>query len=222
MVEELSPYLDDGLIQLWTVDSIDEETFFRQRKNWRAAMKKQWQWMQYLHDEFVPMVLNRNHRANKMVGYEPEFGGSGLMLTGCSMGAYHASNYFFHNPKGIDSLIALSGVYSPVCFTDGMLTPPLRANSPLDYLQDPISPAHRRAYEAARLVFCAGEGDGEEEMLEDTEALDDVLEEQGIHAWVDIWGEESTHDWPWWRQQITYFMDHILTDAEDGTLARPQ
>lgn len=221
MVDAISSYIDDGLIQLWTVDSIDEQTFFRPRKNWRAAMKRHEQWFGYLHEEFLPMVKHVNHRANRWAGWQPETGGSGLMLTGCSMGAYHAANYFFRNPYSVDSVIALSGVYNPDSFTEGFMTPPLRANSPLDYLQDPIPPARRRAYEAARLVFCAGQGAGEEEMFEDTEALDEVLEEQGIHAWVDIWGEEAEHDWVWWNQQLVYYLDHVLTDAEDGSLERP-
>jgi len=222
MVDELAPYLDAGQIQLWTVDSIDEQTFFRPRKNWRIAMWRQEQWMAYLHEEFIPMVVHENRQANHQTGFQPGPGGKKLMLTGCSMGAFHAANYFFRNPHGIDSLIALSGVYSPVSFTGGYMNQALRANSVLDYMSDPISPARRRAYDAARLVFCSGQGPGEEEMLADTEALDEVLEQQSIHAWVDIWGEDADHDWVWWKQQLMYYLEHILTDAKDGSIERPQ
>jgi esterase/lipase superfamily enzyme len=84
------------------------------------------------------------------------------------------------------------------------------ANSPLDYLKKPIDAAMRKQYQAARLVFCTGQGDGEEEMLGDTTALGRILEAQGIPAWVDIWGQDVTHDWPWWQQQISYFLPRVI------------
>ncbi len=32
-----------------------------------------------------------------------------------------------------------------------------------------------------------------------------VLEEKQIPVWVDFWGYDVNHDWPWWRKQIAYF-----------------
>ncbi|NLG58370.1 MAG: transposase, partial [Clostridiales bacterium] len=32
----------------------------------------------------------------------------------------------------------------------------------------------------------------------------------GIHAWVDIWGEDVNHDWPWWRRQMAYFLPKVM------------
>lgn len=29
---------------------------------------------------------------------------------------------------------------------------------------------------------------------------------------IDYWGYDSAHDWAWWRKQIVYFMDHLLTE----------
>ena len=33
-------------------------------------------------------------------------------------------------------------------------------------------------------------------------------------AWVDYWVHDVDHDWAWWRKQIVYFMQHLLTDSE--------
>ncbi|WP_294748551.1 hypothetical protein [uncultured Prevotella sp.] len=33
-----------------------------------------------------------------------------------------------------------------------------------------------------------------------------------VPAWIDYWGYDSAHDWAWWRKQIVYFMDHLLTE----------
>lgn len=206
MVEALSGYLENGAIQLWTVDAIDEETFFKPRANWNQAMRRHEQYFAYLRKEFLPMVADPVHRKSNWDA------AGGLMLTGCSMGGYHSSNYFFRYPKGIDSVISLSGVYSPRPFTKGRMNRALAANAPLDYLQGRIDRAHREAYHAARLVFCAGQGPGEEEMLADTIALGKVLQRKHIPAWIDIWGPDVTHDWPWWQMQLPYFLEHYLED----------
>ena len=33
-----------------------------------------------------------------------------------------------------------------------------------------------------------------------------------LPVWIDYWGYDSPHDWAWWRKQIVYFMDHLLTE----------
>ena len=40
--------------------------------------------------------------------------------------------------------------------------------------------------------------------------LQEVLEKQDIRPWVDIWGTDVSHDWPWWRKQWQYFLEQIL------------
>ena len=42
--------------------------------------------------------------------------------------------------------------------------------------------------------------------------LNAVLKEKNVPAWIDYWGYDSAHDWAWWRKQIVYFMDHLLTE----------
>ena len=36
------------------------------------------------------------------------------------------------------------------------------------------------------------------------------IERLGVPAWVDLWGEDVNHDWPWWLIQFPYFVKHIL------------
>ena len=44
-------------------------------------------------------------------------------------------------------------------------------------------------------------------MLAETHRLEDVLRDKGIPAWVDYWGSDASHDWPWWHRQLVYFME---------------
>lgn len=197
MVAALKDFIDEGIIQLYAMDSIDDETFFRPDGKRGKAMRRYEQYLAYVTKEFLPTVTTRRKKA---------------MLTGCSMGAYHAANIFFRYPERIDSVIAMSGVYSPRPFLelDGYMKKNSRANSPLNYLKKPIEAKKRRRYDHARLVFCSGRGAGEEDMVSDTLALQRVLAAQNIEAWVDIWGPDVTHDWPWWQGQMRYFLPKVL------------
>jgi esterase/lipase superfamily enzyme len=62
------------------------------------------------------------------------------------------------------------------------------------------------------LIFCTGQGAWEERMVDETRRLDELLREKRIPAWVDFWGGEVSHDWPWWHRQLVYFMDRWLDD----------
>jgi len=198
MVECLADYIDNGVIQLYALDSIDDDTFFRADNNRKKALRCYERYLRYVATEMLPEIT-------ATAGQKP-------LLTGCSMGAYHAANIYFRWPELADSVIALSGVYSPHCFLDfdSHMTKPARANSPLDYLTEPIDGWRREQYCSSKLVFCAGQGPGEEDMLADTKALSEVLNSQGIEAWVDLWGEDVTHDWPWWKEQIRYFLPAVI------------
>jgi len=198
MVDALAEYIENGTIQLFCMDSIDDDTFFRTDCNRNKAIRCYERYLSYIATEFLPGLV--------------EASGQKVLLTGCSMGAYHAANIYFRWPELADSVIALSGVYSPQWFLDldEHMTEAALKNSPLDYLAQPIDDERKEQYCEAKLIFCAGQGDGEEDMLSDTRALAEVLESQGIEAWVDVWGDDATHDWPWWKEQINYFLPEVL------------
>jgi len=45
--------------------------------------------------------------------------------------------------------------------------------------------------------------------LADTLALKRILDDKQIWCWVDLWGHDVNHDWPWWRRQMPYFLGHL-------------
>ena len=199
MVEAVRGFIESGAIQLFTVDTIDKQTFFPEPPSYadkQKAMRRYEQYLAYVHEEFMPTIIGQT-------GQRP-------ILTGCSMGAYHSANYFFRFPANVAGVIALSGVYSLYHFLGLTRMAAVKANSPLRYLAGGVTNEQRRAYEHAKLIFCAGQDASEQEMLADTEALGKVLKADRIPAWVDIWGPDVTHDWPWWKQQLNYFLPKVL------------
>ena len=33
--------------------------------------------------------------------------------------------------------------------------------------------------------------------------------DMGIDAWIDYWGYDVNHDWPWWYKQMNYFLGRL-------------
>ena len=86
-------------------------------------------------------------------------------------------------------------------------------NSPLAYLSSLNDLWFLDQYRQSRIVVCCGQGAWEERMLADTYSLKHILEEKGIPAWIDIWGYDVNHDWPWWHKMVPYHL------KSDGSLA---
>lgn len=82
-------------------------------------------------------------------------------------------------------------------------------NFPLCYLPNLTDPWYLERFRESEIVFCVGQGAWEEESLRDTRRLEEVLHSLGVHAWVDYWGTNVSHDWVWWRKQLPYFLGEI-------------
>lgn len=203
MIDELRGFIDAGQIQIWTVDGIDGETFFSTDGDFNRRIERHEAYFRYLREEFMPAVASGNREANGGAEIRP-------LLTGCSMGAFHATNFLFHFPWMADGLIALSGVYSTRLFFGDRFDGAIYFNSPLDYLPglDDENMLHEIC--RLRLMICCGQGAWEDEMLAETRAMEAVLRNKSIPALVDYWGTDVSHDWPWWRRQMSFFLGKWL------------
>ena len=61
-----------------------------------------------------------------------------------------------------------------------------------------------------KMVLCVGQGPWEHWTLDSTRAMAGILGSHNSGAWVDFWGYDVAHDWPWWRKQMPYFLSHVL------------
>lgn len=89
-------------------------------------------------------------------------------------------------------------------------------NSPLAFLPNLSDPWYLDQYRQSRIIVCAGQGDWEDEMLADTRALESILKQKDIPHWVDIWGGDVNHDWPWWHKMLPYFLDKLQLPGYPG------
>lgn len=196
MVSTLSPFIETGKIRLICADSIDPETWSDTAGDPRARIVKHEQWYHYIIDELIPAVRRGNET---------------LIVTGCSMGGFHAANFFFRRPDIFDTLLSLSGLYGAEFFFGNYMDSLVYDNSPLAFLAGmPDDHFYWDLYRSRRIICCVGQGRWEEELLESTRKLDALLSSKHVEHWCDYWGYDVDHDWPWWRKQVYYFMNQIV------------
>jgi esterase/lipase superfamily enzyme len=198
MVDSIAGSIEGGRIKLFTVDSIDGQSWSNDHAHPADRARRHEDYDCYILREVVPFI--RDHCGS--------FQGK-LLATGCSMGAYHAANFFFRHPDVFDSVIAISGLYQLKSFIGDYMDDLVYFNSPLAYLPALNDPWYLDQYRNSQIIVCCGQGAWEDDMLADTRLLKQVLEAKGVPAWIDIWGYDVNHDWPWWQQMMPYFLSQL-------------
>ncbi|MBQ1511300.1 MAG: esterase family protein [Selenomonadaceae bacterium] len=202
MIDALVGDIDSGRIQLFCVDSVDEESWLNLWGDLYGRAQRQEEYYEYIIEEVLPFVRKNN--------------GTGMLpiATGCDLGALHAAIVFLRRPELFGGLLALSGTYDAKFYFGGWSNGTLYDNSPVDSLAN-ISPDHEYIdiYNEKRIVLCVGQGRWEDEARRTTAIMRDIFDAKGIHGWVDFWGYDVDHDWYWWKKQMVYFLPYVLGDA---------
>ncbi len=199
MIPSCEPYLRDGRITLYCVDSIDKETWSNYNGNPRRRIELHERWITYLTQEYIPFI-------KEDAGWEGR-----IMATGCSMGGTHTGNLVLRFPNLFDSAISLSGAFDASWLLGGYMDDLVYQNSPVHYMPNlPEDHYFIDAINSCKIIFCSGQGAWEDEMLRTLAILQKTFNEKGINAWIDLWGYDVNHDWPWWRKQLAYFLPKIL------------
>ncbi|MCD7736469.1 MAG: esterase [Lachnospiraceae bacterium] len=203
MTDVWAPWVENGDVMVCSIDTIDQETWSNPGGDPRWRIGRYEQWIRYITDELIPFLRQLANDCNGWSGYP------GVMVFGCSLGATHAANLFFRRPDLFDGLLALSGIYSAEYGFGAYMDDLVYANSPIHYLGG-MSREHPyiSLYNLKKAVICSGQGPWE--MPDSTRTLQRILEDKGIHAWVDLWGTDCSHDWYWWYRQTEYFVPYLL------------
>lgn len=203
MADAVAGWIDSGRMMVFSIDTIDAETWSNQGGDPYQRIRQHERWIDYITREVVPFVRSYANEKNGWTGYP------GVMVFGCSMGASHALNLYLRFPDLFDRCLALSGVYhASYCFGDYM-DDIVYLNSPADYMPNlPYDHPFIAEYNRHKAAVCTGQGAWEEPWS--TRALDECFRRLGIHVWVDYWGYDVNHDWPWWYKQANYFLPYLL------------
>jgi len=198
MIDAAREFIEAGLVQFYTVDSIDSQSW----ANWyvlpEERARRHEDYDKYITKEVIPFIRKRAGKKAKP------------FTTGCSMGGYHAGNFFFRHPDLFGGMISLSGLFQTKMFVGDYMDDNVYFNSPIYYLPDLIDPYYLEHMRQGEIIICTGQGPWEDDILEDALTMRTILLHKDIPAWVDLWGFDVEHDWPWWRKQLPYFLGHLF------------
>ena len=198
-----APWIEEGKAMVFAIDTIDQETWSDKSGNPYWRIRRHEQWIKFITDEMAPFIREMANRCNGWEGYP------GIIAFGCSLGATHAANLFFRFPDQFDGLLALSGIYTADYGFDGYMDELVYQNSPVHYLSNmPADHPYIGRYNRNKGIICVGQGPWERP--ETTFALQEIFRNKGINTWVDVWGYDCAHDWPWWYKQVEYFLPRLL------------
>lgn len=201
MIDAITEFIDGGRIKLFCIDSVDAESWYNFSASPAERNARHEDYDRYVVREIIPFIRYHCNQPDIRV-----------MANGCSMGAYHAVNVFLKHPGLFTGAIALSGLYRLDQTEFGLTANDIAAfyfNSPLHYLADLDDQWFLDWYRRSDIVVCVGQGAWETEAIADTRGLSDLFRKKRIPAWVDFWGEDVSHDWPWWYRQMSYFLDYL-------------
>lgn len=198
MIEAISNYIEGGKVKVFTVDSIDHQSWANWNVHPADRARRHEDYDHYITHEVVPFIREHCHGSEQR-----------LISTGVSMGAYHAANFFFRHPDIFDTVIALSGLFQMQMFVGDYVDETIYFNSPLYYLPNLNDPWYLEQYRQSRIVIVVGQGAWEDAMLADAFKLKEILDSKGIPHWLDVWGADVNHDWNWWRLMMPYHLSKL-------------
>ena len=200
MVASIKDFIEDEKVMLITVDSIDGQSWANNAIPPAQRAKRHEDYDHYIIEEVIPFIQKKVSPDQK------------ILTAGCDMGGYHAANFFFRYPNVFDGMISLSGWFQLQEFIGNFMNEAVYYHSPLHYLPNLTDDWYLEKYRQSQIIICAGQGKWEEACLANAYALERVLNEKEIPCWVDFWGMDVNHDWPWWRKQFPYFINHLNLD----------
>ena len=198
MIARLEPFIESGRIKIFTVNSLDSQTWANWNAHPGARARRHQDYDRYIMEEVAPFIHRHCGETDQK-----------FLTTGVSMGAYHAANFVFRHPDVFDTVIALSGLYQLSYFIGDYTDENIYFNTPLAYLPKLEDPWYLDQYRQSRIIVAVGQGAFEDEMLADTRALKQILDQKGVPNWIDVWGGDVNHDWPWWHKMLPYFLDSL-------------
>jgi esterase/lipase superfamily enzyme len=189
MVDALGEHLSRGWIQMFCVDSVDDESWYAKWKHPADRAWRQTQYENYVLNEVLP--LSRDMNPNPY-----------LITTGASWGAYHAADLAFRHPWVVNRMIGLSGLYDVKENTEGYSDDAVYAHDPSQYLVHEHDPHRLDALRRMSIILATGQDDA---FRANNEYLSRVLWSKGVGNALRLW-DGWAHDWPWWRQMIQMYV----------------
>jgi esterase/lipase superfamily enzyme len=193
LIESLRPFIDGGMVKVFSIDSINNDSWMNYHAHPLHKTYRHKQWNYYVYDEVIPFIKNQTSDATPIIS------------CGASFGALHCANLFFKRPDLLNGCIAMSGVYDLTEYTKGYFDEDVYYNSPMHYMPNMNDHAILEQIRASNHIHLFS-GSGEYEDPEFARRFAGILYGKGINYELDIWGDEWRHDWITWRTMLPHYL----------------
>ncbi len=192
LVDCVSRFVDEGLVKIYTPDSIDKESWYNYDIHPSERVKNHITYENLILDEVIEV-------AKQETGFQK------VAVAGASFGGYHAVNIAFRHPDSIAYMFSMSGAFDIKQFIFGYYDDNCYYNNPPDYLPGLNDSWYLENIKKMGIVLGTG---GLDSCRNDNINLSNILKSKGIEHWLD--DEQSVgHDWPWWKEMLPKYISSI-------------
>lgn len=194
LIDELKPYIEGGKCKVYSINSINSESWLNDNMHPRDKAVRHHQFNEYVYNEVVPFI---NRDCNNEAP---------IITSGASLGALHSANIFFKRPDLIKGTIAMSGSYDLSDYSKGYSDDYTYFNSPVAYLSN-LNDENilNEMRNSGHIHILTGQGNYENPQASVT--LSEILNRKQIPNDLELWGHDVPHDWPTWRKMLPYVIE---------------
>lgn len=193
LIEALKPHINAGKIKVFSINSMNTESWMNREMEGAHKAIRHNQFNEYVVNEVVPFIRQLTSSQTPII------------TSGASFGAFHAMNLFMKKPEIFQGVIAMSGVYDLMEYTNGYYDEQVYFNSPSHFLPNLDDWETLDKIRKGKIVIATGSGNHEDP--EANRRFSNLLNSKSIGHDLEIWGNDIHHDWPAWRKMLPYFLD---------------
>lgn len=197
MVDALGPLLAAGRIKLYCPESNISQSFSGEGPL-HERMHRHRLYEHFISDTLVPFIREDCR--------DPE---ARMVATGCSMGALFSALFALKFPEVFEGALCMSGRYRGDRFIRGGYSDEVYFNDPLAFVPNLEGAALERVRHHTHLTLVVGRGAFENSCIPETIELGGWLQRKGIPSHLGVWGQDSRHDYSWWRRQAAHYLPQV-------------
>jgi esterase/lipase superfamily enzyme len=196
--------LADGLVKIYSVDSLAGRSWLRDDNSSANATRMQNRYDATIYHEVLPAIRKDCNDEDIEI-----------VTAGASLGAFNALAFLCRHPEVCKAAICMSGTYGLEKFLKGPVTDDYYHSSPLHFVPDLDEDGDHLRRLRERFVLLT-HGEGKAESPEEDWKVANTLGARGIPNRVDSWGESYPHDWVTWREMFPKYLAEIVGAGADA------
>lgn len=195
LIGAVEPAIREGRVRVFSINSINNQAWMDRSLPVAEAARRQSLYSHYVEGEVVPYIRNACQSGDLRIA-----------TAGASFGAFHAANALFRRPDLFDAVTAMSGFYDlGPDYLHGYSDDNCYFNNPAWYLPNLEGDNLHLLQTACKIHILTGQGAYEAPHA--SRRLSDILAARQIPHFLDVWGDDVDHDWPWWLKMLPYSIE---------------